>query len=184
MNSFYNKEELKNLGLKSFGKQVLISKKCSIYSPEKIEIGDNVRIDDFCILSGKIKIGTNVHISAYSALYAGDYGINIKDYAGISSRCTLYAQTDDYSGNYMVGACLPDNVRNIIGGEIILDKYSIIGSSSVILPNTVVSEGVAIGAMSFLEKNTTTEPWYIYVGSPLRKLKKRNKNILNLVKEL
>ena len=78
MNSFYSNEELKQLGLKSFGKNVLISKKCSIYGADKISIGNNVRIDDFCILSGKIVIGNYVHISAYSALYAG--GGRIKAY--------------------------------------------------------------------------------------------------------
>lgn len=39
MNSFYSREELKKIGFKSYGENVLISKKASIYSPEKIEIG-------------------------------------------------------------------------------------------------------------------------------------------------
>lgn len=60
MSNFYNEVELKNLGLKSYGENVLISKKCSIYGAENIEIGNNVRIDDFCILSGEIKIGNCV----------------------------------------------------------------------------------------------------------------------------
>ena len=117
-------------------------------------------------------------------MYAGNYGIEIKDYAGISSRCTIYAQSDDYSGEYMVGACLPDNVRNIISGKVIIDKYSIIGASSVILPNVVISEGVALGAMSFVNKNTITEPWCIYVGVPARVLKKRSQKLMNLVERV
>ena len=63
-NSFYKKDELKKLGLKHYGNNVLISRKCSIYSPEKISIGNNVRIDDYCILSGNITIKNYVHISA------------------------------------------------------------------------------------------------------------------------
>ena len=62
MNSFYSDEELKKIRFKSLGENVLISKKASIYSPEKIIIGNNVRIDDFCILSGNIQIGNHVHI--------------------------------------------------------------------------------------------------------------------------
>lgn len=54
--SFYTHDELAEIGFKSCGKNVLISRKASIYSPAKIEIGDNVRIDDFCILSGVIFI--------------------------------------------------------------------------------------------------------------------------------
>ena len=34
MNSFYSPEELKSLGLKEYGENVLISRKCSIYGAE------------------------------------------------------------------------------------------------------------------------------------------------------
>ena len=57
MNSFYSQEELMKIGFLSVGKNVLISKKASIYNPSVISIGNNVRIDDFCILSGKVTIG-------------------------------------------------------------------------------------------------------------------------------
>lgn len=55
MTSFYIDEELSQFGLKSYGKNVLISRKCSIYSASTISIGDNLRIDDYCLLSGKSK---------------------------------------------------------------------------------------------------------------------------------
>ncbi|EQD33256.1 galactoside O-acetyltransferase, partial [mine drainage metagenome] len=61
--SFLDAAELKALGLDSYGKNVLISRKCSIYGASRIELGDNVRIDDFCVLSagdGGIKIGSYI----------------------------------------------------------------------------------------------------------------------------
>ena len=85
MNSFYNIEELNEIGFKSVGKNVQISKKTSFYSPEQISIGNNVRIDDFCILSGNIILGSFIHIAAYSGLYAGNAGILMGDFSGISS---------------------------------------------------------------------------------------------------
>ena len=45
MSSFYSQDELNKIGFKSVGKNVLISKKCSIYSTEHIEIKSNIRID-------------------------------------------------------------------------------------------------------------------------------------------
>ena len=66
--SFYSPEELKEIGFKSVGENVLISRKVSIYSPQKISIGNNVRIDDFCILSGNITLGNYCRIAAYCAL--------------------------------------------------------------------------------------------------------------------
>ena len=67
--SFLSSEELKNFGFKAIGTNVFISRKVSIYSPQSISIGNNVRVDDFCILSGNITLGSYIHISAYTALY-------------------------------------------------------------------------------------------------------------------
>ena len=64
-NSFYTEAELERIGFASIGKNVLLSRKVSVYSASTISIGNNVRIDDFCILSGSISIGSFVHISAY-----------------------------------------------------------------------------------------------------------------------
>ena len=75
--SFYSKEELENLGFKFVGKNVSISKKSSFYNISNISVGDNVRIDDFCILSGNINIGSFVHIAAYSSIFSGEKGVFI-----------------------------------------------------------------------------------------------------------
>ena len=64
MDSFYSPEELKALGLKEYGEDVRISRKCSIYGAGNISLGSHVRIDDFCLLSGKISLGSYVHIAA------------------------------------------------------------------------------------------------------------------------
>lgn len=78
--SFYSEEELKEIGLKSYGKNVLISRNATIYGADKISIGDNVRIDDFCILSGNISLGSYIHIAAYCGLFGGDAGIIMEDF--------------------------------------------------------------------------------------------------------
>ena len=65
MNSFYTQNELENLGFKKLGKSVLISRNAVFYGIGKITIGDFVRIDDFCILSGDIILGSHIHIAAY-----------------------------------------------------------------------------------------------------------------------
>ncbi|MBQ7137098.1 MAG: acyltransferase [Bacilli bacterium] len=177
MSSFYSPEELKELGLKKIGCSVLISKKASIYSPSTIELGNNVRIDDFCILSGNIKIGNYVHISAYTALY-GKGGIVIGDYCGCSPRCTLFSQTDDFSGEYMIGPLVEDEYTNVITKPIIMEKYSQIGANSVVMPGVTIKEGAVAGALSYVVKEL--EPWTINVGIPTRKIKERSKQLLKL----
>ena len=179
MNSFYTEDELKNIGLKRYGANVLISRFANIYSPETIEVGDNVRIDDFCILSGNIKIANNVHISVGCYLFAGDVGIEIDDYSGISSRSAVYAISDDYSGDFLTNPTVLSKYRNIINSKVTLKKYSIVGSGSTILPGSIIEEGVAIGAMSLVKGKT--EPWSIYCGIPCKKIKERSKKLLELI---
>lgn len=181
MSNFYNEEELKEIGFKSFGKKVLISKKSSIYGAENISIGNNVRIDDFCILSGNISIGNNVHISAFVALY-GKYGIEIQDFAGCSARTTIYSATDDFSGEYMVGAVLPEEYTNVQGGKVIMEKYTQLGANTIVMPNITISEGAVTGALTFVNKNL--DKWTINCGIPVKKIKPRKENIKEIARKV
>jgi len=176
MNSFYTQEELDKIGFKTIGKNVLISRKVSIYSASQISIGNNVRIDDFCILSGRISIGNYIHIAAYSALYGGDYGIDIHDFSNISSKNSIYALSDDYSGATMTNPMIPDRYKKIYGEKVVIKKHVIIGSGCVILPGVVLGEGSSFGAMTLINKSS--EPWTINVGIPFRKIKDRSKEML------
>ena len=180
MNSFYTEDELKELPIKSFGKNVLISRKVSIYSNREIVIGNNVRIDDFCILSGKIELGNYLHIGAYCALY-GSHGIKMEDFSGLSPRCTVFSASDDFSGNFLISPTTKKEHNHIIGGEVIIKKYTQVGAGTVIMPNLILQEGSAIGAMSLVTQST--EAWSIYAGTPAKKIKNREKGLLNFIKE-
>jgi acetyltransferase-like isoleucine patch superfamily enzyme len=146
-----------------------------------ISIGNNVRIDDFCILSGKISIGNYVHIASYVALYGGDKGIIIHDFGGISSKTTVYSITDNYSGNVMTNPMIPDKYKNVISKEVVIERHALIGASCVVLPGITLREGSAFGAMSLI--NRSSEPWSINVGIPFKKIKNRSKKLLELEKE-
>ncbi|MDP3148683.1 MAG: acyltransferase [Ignavibacteria bacterium] len=181
MNSFYDETELRKIGFKKFGRDVRISRKASIYSPNKISIGDHVRIDDFCILSGNIAMGSYIHISAYTALYA-KYEIQIEDFVTISGRVLVYSQSDDYSGNYMTNPMIPGKFTKVTGGKVVFKKHSIIAAGCIIFPAVIVGEGAAIGAMSLV--NTNIDPWTINAGIPTKKIKDRKKKILQLEKKI
>lgn len=181
MNSFYTEKELKALDFKKIGKNVLISRKSSIYTPNQIEIGNHVRIDDFCILSGSIKLGSYIHISAYTALY-GKYGISLENFSTVSGRVLIYSQNDDYSGAFMTNPMIPSEYTNVTGGPVEIRKHAIIGAGTIILPNLIIGEGSAVGAMSLVNKSL--ESWGIFAGVPAKYLKPRNKNILEIEKKL
>ncbi|WP_320052895.1 acyltransferase [uncultured Acetobacteroides sp.] len=178
MNSFYSESELLQLNLKRVGMDVLISKKCSLYSPNMIRIGDNVRIDDFCILSGNITLGSHIHISAHSAIY-GAMGVIMEDYTGLSPRCTIFSAMDDFSGNYLIGPIHPNYKTNVNGGLVVIKRFVKIGAGTIVFPNLIIEEGAVIGAHSLVSKDINE--WTINVGIPTRAIKNRSKDLLKFV---
>ncbi len=177
MSSFYSKEELKEIGFRTIGEDVLISRKASIYGAKDISIGDHVRIDDFCILSGNIILGSYIHIAAYCALFGGKSGIVMNDFSGLSSRCVIYADSDDYSGEYLTNPTVSDEFRHVTGGKVVLGRHVIVGTGSSIMPNIIIEEGAAVGSMSLV--NASLKGWAIYAGIPCRKIKDRNNKLLD-----
>lgn len=181
MDNFYKIEELQQLGFRSLGKNILLSKKASIYGAQNISIGNNVRIDDFVILSGHITIGDYVHIGASSILLAKEEGIFIEDFCGLSVGCKVLGSSDDFKGDALVGPCVKIKYRKITSKPIRLKKHSLLGCGSTILPGGNLEEGVSVGASSLITK--PTRPWGVYFGIPAKRIMERNKNILKLEKE-
>jgi len=177
--SFLSRIEIEKIGFASIGKNVHISRNASFYGVDKIHIGNNVRIDDFCILSGNIKVGSNIHISAYCALY-GSYGIELCDYSGMSPRSIIFSASDDFSGDSLIGPLVAKEYQKIIGGKVTLSRFCQLGAASIVLPNCELKEGAVTGAMTLVTKDL--EPWTIYGGAPAKALKKRKKNLLNFIK--
>lgn len=183
LTSFLSEKELSALGLKCYGDHVLISRNAKFYGTANISIGNNVRIDDFCILSASnnITIGNYVHIGCYTSI-VGSGDVLISDYCSISGRVSIYSSSDDYSGCYMTNPMIPNELTNVTHGDIYLGKHVIIGCGCVILPNIRIEEGVAIGAMSFV--NNSCNAYFIYSGNPLKRIIPRSKNIIELEKQL
>ena len=183
MTNLYKIEELKNLGVTVYGKNIFISKFVNIYNPTNLILHDNIRIDDFSIISckGIIEIFNFVHISAHCFISSATQ-IKIHNYSAISVGTKIFGACDDFSGDFLVNPTIPKKFLNVKIGDVIIKEHVVIGSNSVIMPDIIINQGVAIGACSFVNKNCN--PWKIYAGSPIRFIKNRNNNCLNLQKEL
>lgn len=178
------REEIEQMGFASIGDNVFISTKASFYGTSRIHIGNNVRIDDFCVISageGGVHIGNYIHIAVYSSLI-GSGRITLMDYSNISSRVSIYSSNDDYSGNYMSNPMVPNEFTNVMHAPVVIGRHVIIGSGSVILPGVVLGAGAAIGALSLVKDNC--DNFYIYAGNPLKKIKPRTQNLLKKEKIL
>ncbi len=179
--SFFSEDELRRIGFASYGKGVLVSRKASIYSPQKIRLGDYVRIDDFSFLNGEIHFGSYIHVSPFCLLVAGKNRIALEDFSGLSAKVSVYGTSDDYSGASLTNPMIPDLYKTLIQGDVTIRRHAIIGASSIILPGVVVGEGCAVGALSLVNRNL--EPWGIYTGIPVKRVKERKKDLLEREKQ-
>jgi acetyltransferase-like isoleucine patch superfamily enzyme len=179
--SYLSQNQLAEMGFKKIGSNIKISDKASIYNPEQIEIGDNTRIDDFCVISGKIIMGVYVHIAPFCLLAGGEEGIVIGDFSGVSYGSKIFSQSDDYTGEYMVSPLIPSIYKNEFKAQVSLARHTIVGANAIIFPGVHIGEGCSIGAMSLVIKST--EPWGVYVGIPAKRIKEKSKFILSLEKQ-
>jgi len=176
--AYYTEVELQKIGFKKLGKAVKISRKVSIYDPEKISLDDFARIDDFCVLSGKISIGKYTRICVMCNLAGGEPGITLEDYSALSYGVQVFAQTDDYTGCLATNPVDSERFRYEFKKPIHISKHVLVGASSVIFPGVTLAEGSAIGAMTLV--NRSTEAWKIYAGIPAKVIKDREKELLQM----
>ena len=166
------------MGLK-LGKHSFVSPKASIYGD--VEVGDNCRIDDFCILTGNIKLGNHIHIACFSFL-SGSNGIILEDFSGFAPRTTMLTASDDYKGFSLVSPQVSDKFKPFLErGKILVKRHALIGINSVIMPGVTVGEGASVGAYTFINKDLAE--WGMYAGVPAKKIGERNKKMLDLEKE-
>ena len=176
--AYLSDEYLKSLGFKYLGSNVKISEKASIYNVDQISIDDNSRIDDFCVLSGKITIGKNVHFAPMSLVAGGEKGIVFKDFSGLAYQVQVFTQSDDYSGRTLTNPTIPSIYKSETKIGIVVGKHVIIGAGSIIFPGVNIADGCSIGALTLVNKST--ESWGIYVGNPAKRVKERKKDLLAL----
>ncbi len=172
--------ELRDLGLASVGRHVFISRDATISSPDRVHLGDRVRIDAFSLLIARstIRIGSNVHIGSSVTINAAAE-VEIGSFAGISSGTKIFTTDDDYSGDYLTGPTVEPEHTNITMLPVRLGEHCIIGANCVILPGATLRDGAAVGALS-LVKGELPE-WGVYGGVPARLLKPRSKALLEHV---
>lgn len=175
--------EIGSLGFAEVGENVLISDRASFYNCERITIGDNVRIDDYCVLAageGGINIGSYVHIAVASTLI-GAGRITMSDFSGLSSRVSVYSSNDDYSGATMTNPTVPRKYTGVVHADVFLGRHVAVGSGSVILPGVTLEDGVAVGALSFIRRDC--KAFGIYSGHPARRVSERKRDLLELEKK-
>ena len=178
--AYLSDSALERLGLAAYGRRVQISDKASIHGAARISLGDDVRIDDFCVLSAGeegIGIGCYVHVACQCTLI-GKARIELEDFSGLSARVAVYSSSDDYSGESLTNPTVPAEFRRVTDAAVRIGRHVIVGAGAVILPGVVIGEGAAVGALTLVAKSL--EPFAVYSGVPARRVGPRSRALVDL----
>ena len=129
------------------GRNVVFGQNVVLRHPHKIRIGDNVVIDDNCLIDAKgssnsgIRIGTGVFIGRNSILSCKNGDIDIADGANIGFNCEIFS-----ASRVSIGArALLAAYCYVIGGD-----HDFSDASRSVLEQTRKSAGIAVGAGAWL----------------------------------
>jgi acetyltransferase-like isoleucine patch superfamily enzyme len=181
---YFESAELRSFGFRQVGENVRIARNCTIVGLENVSLGSNIRIDGNVVIAahaGSLTIGNHIHIGT-ACFLACSGGIAMADFTGLSHGVCIYSATDDYSGAALTNPTIPAQYLNVKKARVSLERHAIVGSGSVILPGVCVGEGCSVGALSLVTKSL--DPWGIYFGSPVKRLRARSRKLLELEAEL
>ena len=167
------------------GRNVFFGSDITLRHPHKIQIGNNVVIDDGCVLDAKglandgITIGNGVFIGRQTSLNTKDGDIQLEDGVNIGAFCTVFSASQVRCGkntliaaySYLVGGghAMTDTETAVI----IQDRPSLgitigdngwIGTGVSILDGVTIGHDVVIGANSVV--TTNIEDFAVAAGSP------------------
>jgi acetyltransferase-like isoleucine patch superfamily enzyme len=178
--------------LGSCGRNVIFGQHVVLRHPHKVHIGDNVVIDDNCLLDAKgdsnrgIRIGSRVFIGRNTILSCKNGDIEIADGANIGFNCELFSASRVTVGqdvlmaaySYIIGgdhdfsdpsAAVLAQTRKSAGVSI--GDGAWLGAGAKVLDGVAIGEHAVIGAGAVVRDNV--EPYAIAVGIPARVVSSR-----------
>lgn len=181
--SYLSPHELAELGVRA-GREVKVSVDARVFGGPRIVMGDNVRIDAFCVLSagaaGTITLGSHIHIASGARMF-GEGGILMEDFSSVSAASTLYSASDDYSGRALMGPTIPARWTSVDARPVSIERFAAVGAHSLVLPGVTIHEGAVLGAMSLATSDL--DAWTIHAGSPSRVLRARSTDVVGTAEQ-
>lgn len=158
------------------GENVYIGHSTIFTNPKEVHLGDNVRIDPFCLITTALETGSNIQICSHAVLGGGsNHKITLGDWCFIGYGSKLFCASEDYSGEFgPVNEYWGNN--KIHRGDIIFNDYSGVASDVIVMPKVILPEGCLIGAKSFVYTKNDLTPWTVWFGNPLECKKNRHKD--------
>jgi acetyltransferase-like isoleucine patch superfamily enzyme len=165
----------------------IISANIRVRVPDHFAVGEGSIVDDFCYFSTRVAIGRCSHIAAGCHVGGGSARtFRFGDFSSLSAGVKIWCSSDDFVNDVVM--IEPDGISvkdHVIAGDVTFERCTAVGSNSVVMPDNHIPEGTSIGALSFVPARFSFEPWTVYAGTPIKKVRARNKaNVLAQVERI
>ena len=178
--------------LGSCGRGVVFGQNVSLRHPRKLHIGDNVVVDDNCLLDAKgtsnrgIRIGHRVFIGRNTILSCKDGDIELSDGANIGFNCEIFSASSVRIGanalmaaySYVIGGDhdFSDAATSVLeqprtSAGVRIGDGAWIGAGAKILDGVSIGDHAIVGAGAVVREDVP--PYAIAVGIPARVVSKR-----------
>ena len=145
--------------------------------PDLFDIGNYSIIDDFSYFSTKVKVGIYSHIAASCVIAGGkSRQFTLGNFCSIASGTKIYCGSNDFVNDLVILTPDIEIGMNMCSADVTIGDYCGVGTNSVIMPGNNIPEGTVIGGMSWVPSYSNLEPWSVYAGIPVKKIKDRNKD--------
>lgn len=157
------------------GRNVNFGRGITLRQPGKIDIGDNVIVDDYCVLDAKgesnegITLGNDVFLGRNTILYCKNGNINFGDKVNLGVNCVVYAKEsvsigEDTmiaafchimnGGQYDYTSALPFSEQSSYSlAPTVIGKGCWLGSRVVVQDGVEVGSGTVIGSGSIVTRS-------------------------------
>jgi carbonic anhydrase/acetyltransferase-like protein (isoleucine patch superfamily) len=152
-----------------------------IYAGTVPEIANSAYVDESAIVIGDVKIGEDSSIWPMTVVRGDVHSIRIGKCTNIQDACVLHVTHD---GKFSPGGfplVVGDHVT--VGHRVTLHactvgNYCLIGMSATIMDGAVLGDRLIIGAGSLVPTGKVLEGGFLYVGSPVNRIRELNETEL------
>lgn len=138
------------------------------------QIDSTCYIDDLSVVIGEVALAENVSVWPFAVIRGDVNSITIGKNSNVQDHCMLHVSHKN--------ASKPNGSPLIIGEDVTIGHHVtlhgchlgdriLIGINTVILDDVIVENDVMIGAGSLVPPRKRLESGYLYVGSPVKKIR-------------
>jgi len=144
------------------------------YLEHQPQIDSSCYIDDMSVVIGDVKLAENVSVWPFAVIRGDVNSIEIGRNSNVQDHAMLHVSHKN--------ADKPDGSPLIIGEDVTIGHHVtlhgctignrvLVGINTIILDDVIVEDDVMIGAGSLVPPNKVLESGYLYMGSPVQKVR-------------